>query len=282
MSQDQNTTTNPVCRILFWNINRSPINDIVVDIAIAQCVDLIVLAECAQNEADTLKKLQNKVDHNFFIPSNMSSDRFHFFCRNQKFDLTEVHKGQRTSYRRLQLGATTTLIGFVHGYDIRNHDIETRQALAQKISDEMQFVQSQQNNNRLFLMGDFNINPYDRGMNLALGFNAMMTKNCTHNGQRTFKEQKYDFYYNPMWSLFGDGSDGPAGTYYDRSSQGPYGWSMLDQVIISHSIIAGFKSVQILTNAGQYSLLDSRGHPNKTTASDHLPILVELNDPEYD
>ena len=88
--------------------------------------------------------------------------------------------------------------------------------------------------------------------------------------------QKYDFYYNPMWSLFGDGSDGPAGTVYDMSNQGPYGWSMLDQVIINHSIVHGFESVRILTHAGNNCLTDAKGRPDARKASDHLPLIIKL------
>lgn len=49
-----------------------------------------------------------------------------------------------------------------------------------------------------------------------------------------------------MWSYLGDLSAGPPGTIYDRGGRGPYGWSMLDQVILSHSVVDLFGGVQIL------------------------------------
>ena len=79
-----------------------------------------------------------------------------------------------------------------------------------------------------------------------------------------------------MWGLFGDGSAGPPGTVYDTSNQGPYGWSMLNQVIINHSIVGAFRSVQILTHAGSKGLTDKNGRPDRKAGSDHLPILVTL------
>jgi hypothetical protein len=109
---------------------------------------------------------------------------------------------------------------------------------------------------------------------LAAGLNAMMTKSCVEKGLRKYMDRDYDFYYNPMWSLFGDNTDGPAGTVYDTSNQGPYGWSMLDQVLINHSIVSLFQDVRILTEAGTQSLMDGKGRPNSSTASDHFPILV--------
>ena len=81
-----------------------------------------------------------------------------------------------------------------------------------------------------------------------------------------------------MWSLFGDNTNGPAGTIYDTSGQGPYGWSMLDQVIIHYSIVRLFDSVKILTDAGTESLMSRRGHPDADNASDHFPILVNFSE----
>lgn len=79
-----------------------------------------------------------------------------------------------------------------------------------------------------------------------------------------------------MWSLLGDRSDGPPGTIYDTSSQGPYGWSMFDQVVLNHAIVSAFESVKILTLAGSKSLIDAKGRPDVTTGSNHLPIFVTL------
>jgi hypothetical protein len=126
------------------------------------------------------------------------------------------------------------------------------------------------------------MNPFERGMNNPAGLNAMMTKACVESGYRTHLENKYDFYYNPMWGLFGDNTDGPAGTIYNTSSQGPYGWSMLDQVIIHHSIVRLFNSVKILTEAGAKSLMNKKGRPDVNNASDHFPILVSFHEDNYE
>lgn len=69
----------------------------------------------------------------------------------------------------------------------------------------------------------------------------------TAAGTRRHLDQDYDLYYDPIWSYLGDLSPGPPGTIYDRSGRGPYGWSMLDQVILSHSVVDLFGGVQILT-----------------------------------
>ena len=238
--------------------------------------DILVLNENHVSSEETLQALRKNVSRNFYCPIASPTERFHCFCKNHELDMSEIHSGLRMSVRKLKIGSHRTLLGLVHGVDMRNYDSETRQSFAQTIADEIRFVQGQQNTNKFILLGDFNMNPYDRGMNLAAGLNAMMTKSCIERGYRKHLEREYDFYYNPMWSLLGDKTDGPAGTVYDTSNQGQYGWSMLDQVIISYSIVGLFRSVKILTEAGTESLMNSKGHPDAVHTSDHFPLLVEF------
>ncbi len=271
-----------MCRILFWNVQRKDLTELICALVQSSGTDVLVLNECRVGKNQTLEALRSGVDDRFFAPDSNSEHLFHCFCRDSRFDLTEVHAGNRTSVRKLKIGGRPALLGFVHGLDVRNYDSETRQGFVQMIAEDISLVKETQGTNRLVLIGDFNMNPYDRSMNLAMGLNAMMTRICASEGQRVFQGKKYDLYYNPMWSLFGDNSKGPPGTVYDTSNQGPYGWSMFDQVLINHSLVKEFQSVQILTQAGAISLTDSKGRPNKATASDHLPILVDFKDIDHE
>jgi exonuclease III len=255
----------------------------VCEIANSTGADIIVLLENEVHVTQTLATLRTNVAREFYVPNFLSeqeSQRFHCFCRDRQMDMSEVYAGigARTSVRNLQIGLSRVLLALVHGVDPRNYDPESRQAFAQSLAQEMQFVKDQQVTDRLILMGDFNMNPYDRGMNLATGLNAMMTRECALAGIRRYVDQNYDFYYNPMWSLFGDNTPGPAGTVYDRSNQGPHGWSMFDQVILHHSLVPLFQGVEILTKAGDFSLMNSKGRPNNNNASDHFPIMLTLGE----
>jgi endonuclease/exonuclease/phosphatase (EEP) superfamily protein YafD len=264
-------------RIIFWNVKGKNLNNFVCAIATSTNADVVILNENSVEIGETLKDLQNNVSRDFYCPQAGPKKRFHCFSRNHNLDLSEVHDGSRTSVRKLQIGSHRTLLALVHGVDVRNYDAETRQSVAQSLADEMRFVRQQQRISNLVLLGDFNMNPYDSVMNLAQGMNAMMTRSCIERGSRRFLDKDYDFYYNPMWSLLGDNTAGPAGTVYDISGQGPYGWSMFDQVIIHHSVVNLFHSVQILTEAGNEALMTEKGRPDAKKASDHFPILVNFD-----
>lgn len=271
MPQDSN-----LCRIVFWNVNNKDLQKYVCLLADSTKADVVVLNENHTAIDDTLRALQQNVSADFYVPESTLERRFHCFSRTNVLDVTEVHAGIRTSVRNLRIGPHRALLALVHGVDIRNYDIEARQSFIQELSSEMRFVIEQQGTNKLLMMGDFNMNPYDRGMNLAAGLNAMMTRSCVSAGFRRHLNKTYEFYYNPMWSLFGDNTIGPPGTVYDTSNQGPYGWSMLDQVLINQSIVGFFEEVRILTHAGSVPLMDANGRPDSRNTSDHFPILVTM------
>lgn len=265
-------------RIIFWNVNNKDLTNFVCSITASTNADIVVLIENNVSFEETLQALRSNVSRDFYYPNVITETdkRFHCFCKRPELDLSETHSGIRTSVRKFQIGRHKTLLVLVHGVDIRNYDSETRQDFAKLLSDDMKFVQKEKKINELIVLGDFNMNPFERGMNSATGLNAMMTKACVEPGHRTFLSKKYDFYYNPMWSLFGDNANGPAGTIYDTSSQGPYGWSMLDQVLIHYSIVGLFQNVKILTEAGTESLKNKKGHPDENNASDHFPLLIDF------
>ena len=267
-----------VVRILFWGVNNRDLTSYVCSLADATGADVIVLNENRIPGDETLCALQAKVSSDYYAPHPASEERFHCFCRRRGLDLSEVHSGFRMSVRRFRVASHRLLLAFIHGVDMRNYDTETRQSFVHELSTDLSFVKEQQGTNRLVMIGDFNMNPYERGMNLAAGLNAMMTKACVEPGVRRHLNKDYDFYYNPMWSLFGDGSEGPAGTVYDTSNQGPYGWSMLDQAILNHSVVDMFEEVKILTEAGLHSLMNDKGHPDSRNVSDHFPILLTLRE----
>ena len=108
--------------------------------------------------------------------------------------------------------------------------------------------------------------------------NAMMTKKCIERGARVSVKKSHGFFYNPMWGLFGDRTDGPAGTYYHaNSANGQYGWNMLDQVLLrpSDGLLAGWRED---SDGRRQSALHKKksGRPDGKLASDHFPILLTL------
>ncbi|HEY7328913.1 MAG TPA: hypothetical protein VH592_14815, partial [Gemmataceae bacterium] len=122
------------------------------------------------------------------------------------------------------------------------------------------------------------MNPYDPGMTLVTGIHALMTAQLARMRDRLYRKRRYRRFYNPMWGLFGDRTQGPAGTHYWRSNQ-PHNthWAMFDQVLIRPALIDRLSTLEILDHDGKHSLLAADGAPDKGHLSDHLPIHFELD-----
>jgi hypothetical protein len=89
------------------------------------------------------------------------------------------------------------------------------------------------------------------------------------------------FFYNPMWSKFGDAGPSPPGTYfYNSGSDVNYFWHMFDQVLVRPALLGSLSndSVGIVSRIGDVALHTDRGRPNSAAASDHLPIICKLNE----
>jgi len=111
------------------------------------------------------------------------------------------------------------------------------------------------------------------------GLHAVMSREVASRGSRTVQAREYDFFYNPMWAHFGDrGGRVPGTYYYDKAEHVTYFWNMFDQILVRPALLEGLgaESVRILTSVRGLSLLGPSGRPDKTIASDHLPVLVDL------
>ena len=263
-------------RVLFWNLNRKDLRNLVCDAADAVSADVVILVENGVTILDSLRDLKSSVSPDFHCPTSVDG-RFQLFSRDASLDLGEAYSGDRVSLRRLRHAGTELLLGMVHVVDKMNWDQANQSVQVHLLAKEIRRLEDRLGHNRTVLVGDFNMNPFDQAMNMATGKNAMMTTKCVERGSRVQQQKDYRFFYNPMWGLLGDRTPGPAGTYYhSAATRDIYGWNMLDQVLVRPAAMQWFADVQILTSAGETSLQTKARRPNKVTASDHFPILLTL------
>ena len=262
--------------ILFWNIKKKNISNLICKAAKQLSIDVIALIESGVTSAQMLNTLQSNAFPDFYVPK-ATTGRVQLYCRDAGLDLNEIYSGNRISIRQTSYAGIELLLGFVHLVDKDNFDPMNQLTQAGLLVGEINLVEKKQGHSRTILIGDFNMNPFDQVMNVAGGMNAMMTEKCVESGSRIVQKIKYTYFYNPMWNLLGDRTPGPPGTFYhSNSGKGHFGWNMLDQVLLRPSVVPWFGSVRILTEFGDSPLATKIGRPNKNTASDHFPLLVTL------
>ena len=150
-------------------------------------------------------------------------------------------------------------------------------------------VERKAGHERTVVIGDLNMNPFEFGLVNAQGLNAVMTREIAPRRTRTVDAAAYPFFYNPMWSCFGDSTHEmhppssqdhqPSGTcYYPAAESTWYYWNMYDQVLLRPDLLPYFRNrnLKIVISDGETSLLNQKGLPNRSLASDHLPLLFQL------
>ena len=128
------------------------------------------------------------------------------------------------------------------------------------------------------VLGDFNLQPYSRGIMGYDSFNATMSVEHALKGYRIIKGKKKLFYYNPMWKMMGKNKL-VQGTYYrNRDSEGlSVYWYTFDEVLLRPYFIKKFEwtSFKILEGTNNRSFV--KGNKiNSKVYSDHLPIMFEV------
>jgi hypothetical protein len=262
---------------LFWNLNKKPLDRYIRELVDEHTVDVLALAECGLSEATLLNALNTRKVPDFHFTQS-ECPALKIFTRFAGTYVEEVAHDTRVSIRRMRLPAREEIL-FAAAHlpsklyaDDRDHERRCEHT-GQMICD----AENKAGHQRTLLVGDLNLNPFERGVVMASGLHAVMTKATAFERERKVGGRQYRYFYNPMWGHFGDRTAGPPGTYYyGRGADVSYSWHMFDQVLIRPDLIECFddEMLRTLTAAGSTPLVSRNGRP---AASDHLPISFKLN-----
>jgi hypothetical protein len=250
-------------------------------------VDVLILAECPVTAGNVLTALNKPAADYFLAPSDCYklqlytrfSDEYVLPVQQQGTSI----RGDDFSIRRLALpGRQEVLLCAVHFPsklwmdDNDQRDFTTRFARILATAEEVA------THSRTVLVGDLNMNPYEDPVVTTTGLHAVMTRRLARKETRRFKFESNRYFYNPMWSHFGEKQQGHAGTYYYSTPKARADfWNIYDQVLVRPALLPHFldEKVEILWQdlAANLSLLKPDGSPNEKEFSDHLPILFRLN-----
>lgn len=262
---------------MFWNIRGNDLSDLLSVACHQYNVDILVLAECQLATATMLPKINAGASALYFEPANNSA-KLKFYSRLPLNSFSSLYDGDRSSIRLIKPPIGSELIlASAHFTDKRyakssDHEIELDELL-----DQVHKYESHLGHTNTLIIGDLNMNPFEKPMIAANGFHAVMDKRIAQKIGRNLKGRRWDFFYNPMWSRLGDDSAGPPGTYfYSKAGAETHYWNTFDQILMRPALLPNYTpgNLQVVTSIGTASLL-KRDRIN-TAYSDHLPLLISL------
>ncbi|WP_281232873.1 hypothetical protein [Flavobacterium gelatinilyticum] len=265
---------------LFWNTNGKKCVEEINNIVKNHDIDILILAENPASPSEILLKLNESSSD--YYPNHPSS-----FCAKIKIYtkfhynfISPIEESHRLTARKLSLPTISdiNLVG-LHLGDKGNFSSESQSEMATQLREQIILLEKNSGHSKTIIIGDFNMNPFELGMIKANGFHGTMSQKIAKQKKRKVQYIDYDYFYNPMWGLFGDLSRKTNGTYfYRRAELVNLEWNIFDQVLIRPSLIDNFekKSLEIITNDGTKDLITRNGIPNKNLYSDHLPIKFKL------
>jgi hypothetical protein len=283
-----------VLNILFWNFRCAEADPgvIAARVALYHKVDVLALAESTAHPERLLDRLREG-DSRFDRPID-PHHRVQFFTRFPAKHLELFRYDDRLDLRRLRLpGRKEILLGAIHFYDPRNFaNPDARYSRCLSVRQTMRDAERDAGHRRTILMGDFNMNPFDKGMiDPNIGFGAVMNRDLA--SRLSAGEDTPPRFYNPLWARLGRRLPEPPGTFYWKNVADPLNtfWHYLDQVLIRPALLDAFEdeSLRILTSipgpspsGGTIELIHSARKHWVVRISDHLLILFRLEPPEED
>jgi exonuclease III len=280
------TTTNTFdINFLFWNTcNKSLINEI-NEIVIENNIDVIFLVEYDTENLLLSQNLKSNLGVDFF--DNNIGRIFKGFKLVSKFESVQYsvkEEDSRYIIFTLEIGRVTIIVGVCHlPSKLYLPEDSDRRLMLQNFKEDIELLEDQTNNNKVILVGDFNYDPFEQSFVSLDGINTTMSKEVALGKTRRVAGREAAFFYNPMWSFYGDNGKGSVnGTYFRNSNRNVnYYWHILDQVLIRPELIPNFSddSLDILTETSNYKFTrKGKDGIQKVNGniSDHLPIKFNI------
>ena len=261
---------------------KNPLQEIIGDLAEIHEVDVFILAECEIKRSELLTELNSRPGLQYSSTFSVS-EKIAMYTRFPGDWLTPKSEEDGLSIRHLvnPVMNTSLLIVAAHLRSKLYLGENDQLSLAPRWRQSIEKAEKEVGHKRTIVVGDLNMSPFDPGVASSEGFHGIMDKRIAERGGRMVLGQARNFFYNPMWSLLGDESAGPPGSYYYDASSRPvnFYWHIFDQVLLRPELVPLFpsKELKLLTDAASLSLMNDRGIPDSSNVSDHFPLLFRLN-----
>lgn len=181
----------------------------------------------------------------------------------------------------LNVNGHKTLLSCIHFPSRRNQDELSQLQIAYNYKAYI-LEGSEVYQDKVIIVGDFNMNPFDAGMVEPHGFYALNHRDVIRD-TRIFQHSPEKMLYNPCWWLMSDiypqirAIKSSGSHYFDGAPSKKLFWHMYDQVLLSKDMIHMFNNDDLEIIQEKNIIQDVTGNNRPKEHSDHLPLKFSLN-----
>jgi len=278
LEQLRDTLREAYVKFLFWNVGGRTVDKEIIALVADERPDFLVLAEYKTSTIDLLRSMVAAGIHFYLIPS-IACDRITIYSNIVPNHIHHRREASRFTIKEIRsTGTKPILLCLVHLLSKLHASDDDQLYGAISLKNAIEKAETEAGHKNTIVFGDFNMNPFDKGMLFAAALNAISCLRTAERESRMVQGQVQNLFYNPTWNLLGDFIEGP-GTYFHKSpSSLSLYWNMLDQVIMRPELARGLDrdSLKIIRAAGGTSFITDEGLPS---VSDHLPIVFSIDIP---
>lgn len=211
-----------------------------------------------------------------FVPRIGS--RLDIFYRGKFATVSHCADNKYFTIKKIPYGNKSQIVAVVHlPSKMYSSDGENAEIL-QEMLNAINKVKKRRHINKVVIVGDFNMNPYELPMIEATALQAISSRDIViRRKQRKYNNKDREFYYNPMWNFLGD-EKFPVGSYYYSSPQNKaMYWNTFDQFIVNEELASevALDKIKIMQNIDTIPLANKNGEP---IVSDHFPLYFEIGE----
>ncbi|WP_234117537.1 exonuclease/endonuclease/phosphatase family protein [Clostridium hydrogenum] len=205
-------------KYLFWNTNKQKVNEYLKELIIKDRYGIVILAEYNDNLKELLEELD---DHNILmyeISDINICERIRIISCIDKFQTGDSEEYYTIKIIKIS-EVEKQIISAVHLPSKMHAEDADRRVIIERMKNHIESIEEKYGTKNTIIVGDFNANPFEDCILNADGLHAVSSIEVASKESRIVKKFKYSFFYNPMWSKFGDFDKIPGTFYYKGESR---------------------------------------------------------------
>lgn len=258
-------------KTIYWNTKNIKDLNPLIDIISDQNPDLFFLSEIDSELLEGSTKLLGNYD--FHYVENPGCERVSIL-KKSTFK-AKLHL-QNKYYTSLEIEDLKTFVVSIHLPSQMFQHMDSLKGFIRDFRADIDSEIGQSQDTRIMVIGDFNVNPYEKPLIDFDGFGA--TNSTMARTKINHLTKEITTYYNPTWQLY-NRVKFPGTKHFRRPSGSSYDiieFHYLDQVVISQMLNSDLDSYKIDVIEKTGATIFYNETKNKTEISDHLPLLYEF------